>query len=52
VLAAVGTWVAVTPGSNRWLGTDPMLGEFLLGVAPFVTGIAALGVWRRMRDVG
>ena len=52
VLAAVGIWVAVTPGSNRWLGREPMLGEFLLGVAPFITGITALVLWRRLRQPG
>ena len=52
VFAAAGIWVAVTPGNNRWLGSDPMLGEFLLGVVPFVTGIAALCVWWRVRQAG
>ncbi len=48
-LAAVVVWAAAAPGGNRWLGSDPMLGEFLLGVAPFLTGAAAIAVWRRGR---
>ncbi len=51
VLAAIGIWVAVTPSSNAWLRRDPMLGEFLLGVAPFLTGIAAALVWWKLRHV-
>ncbi len=51
VLVAIGTWVGVTPSSNAWLGSDPMLGEFLLSVAPFLTGIAAALVWWRLRHL-
>ena len=50
VLAALGIWIAVAPGNNRWLGSDPMLGEFVLGVAPLVTGVASLVLWRRLRN--
>ena len=50
VLAALGIWTAVAPGNNRWLGGDPMLGEFVLSVAPLVTAVASLVVWRRLRN--
>ncbi len=49
VLFLVGVVVAATSGSNRWLGDDPMLGEFVLSFFPFVTAAVGVVLWRRWR---